>query len=315
MGQAGARPEVVAICPRYADEHFQMTMSAIQSGTRALYVEKPFCRSLTEADAIIAACAQRNVKCAVAHRTRYHPVLPVVAGMLKEKAIGRFLEIRARGKEDERGGPLDLWVLGSHVLNVAHHFAGKPVACSAVLLQQGRPATRQDVKEGGEGVGPVAGNEVHARFEMESGIPVFFESIERAGSRAAGFGLQLIGTEGIIDFRLDQEPLAQFLQGNPFLPKKEARAWVPISSAGPGKPEPITDLMEQFKSHRLPGRDLLAALRENRQPLCSAEDGRVTVEMILGIFESHRLEGRRVTFPLQTRENPLTLLQGPRAPL
>ena len=28
------------------------------------------------------------------------------------------------GKEDARGGPLDLWVLGSHVLNIVHCLGG-----------------------------------------------------------------------------------------------------------------------------------------------------------------------------------------------
>jgi hypothetical protein len=42
-------------------------------------------------------------------------------------------------------------------------------------------------------------------------------------------------------------------------------------------------------------------------PLCSAEDGRVMVEMISAVFVSHRLGGARVTFPLKTRVAPLSL--------
>ncbi len=60
--------------------------------------------------------------------------------------------------------------------------------------------------------------------------------------------------------------------------------------------------------HALGGRDLIAAIRENRPPLCSAHDGRIIVEMISADFESQRLGGQRVTFPLKTRANPLTLL-------
>jgi hypothetical protein len=61
-------------------------------------------------------------------------------------------------------------------------------------------------------------------------------------------------------------------------------------------------------THVTPGRDLIAAIREDRAPLCSAEDGRVIVEMISAVFESHRLGGTRVTFPLKTRQAPLSLL-------
>jgi hypothetical protein len=89
---------------------------------------------------------------------------------------------------------------------------------------------------------------------------------------------------------------------------KEPRLWVPISSAGPGVPEPIADLKEQTGQHLIPARDLIAAMKEDRQPLCSAADGRVTVEMICAVFESHRLNGQRVAWPLTSRGNPLAQL-------
>jgi predicted dehydrogenase len=271
-------------------------------------MEKPFCRSLAEADEILAACEAKNVKLAIAHRNRYHPVLPVIQGIMKDGTIGRVLEIRARGKEDPRGGSLDLWVLGSHLFNLVCYFSGKPVSCSSLVLQNGKPVTKADVKQGEEGIGPLAGNEVHARFEMESGVPAFFDSIHDAGTKQAGFGLQIVGTKGIIDLRIDEDPLAQLLPGNPFDPVKDPRVWTPINTAGVGKPEPLPGIGKQVMEHTVGAQDLIAAMRGNRQPLCSAYDGRTVVEMISAVFESHRLNGQRVTFPLKTKENPLTLM-------
>jgi predicted dehydrogenase len=302
---AEMKPDIVAVAPRFVDEHRDMILAAAESGARGIYVEKPFCRTPAEADEIVAACEKRNVKLAIAHRNRYQPS---IATLVKDGAIGRLLEIRARGKEDDRGGALDLWVLGAHEMNLIHFFAGKPVACTATLLQDGRPVTRDDVKEGAEGVGPIAGNEVHARFETERGIPAFFDSVAKAGVKSAGFGIQLIGTSGVIDFRFDAGPVAHFREGNPFQPTAEPRAWVPISSAGIGKPEPDPNASKLTMSHVTPGRDLIAAIREDRAPLCSAEDGRVIVEMISAVFESHRLGGQRVPFPLKTRQAPLSLV-------
>jgi predicted dehydrogenase len=271
-------------------------------------MEKPFCRTLAEADDIVAACARSGAKLALAHRNRYHPVVAVVDRLVKDEAIGRLLEIRARGKEDARGGSLDLWVLGSHVLNLAVHFSGKPIACTATVLQDGRPITRADVKEGAEGVGPLAGNEVHARFETERGVPVFFDSVANAGVRDAGFGLHLVGTKGVIDFRMDSTPIAHLLAGNPFGPVKEPRTWTPITTAGVGQPEPIADVKDQVMNHLVAARDLIAAMRENREPVCGVHDGRAIVEMITAVFESQRLNSQRVTFPLQIKENPLAKL-------
>ncbi|HEY3901751.1 MAG TPA: Gfo/Idh/MocA family oxidoreductase [Chthoniobacter sp.] len=302
---AEVKPDIVAVAPRHLEEHRDMMLAAIEAGARGIYCEKPFCRTPAEADAIIAAADQHGVKIAVAHRNRYHPVVPVVQRLMKEEAIGRLLEIRCRGKEDARGGAEDLWVLGAHLLNLAVVYSGKPVAVSALLAQDGRPVTKSDIREGAEGIGPIAGNQAHARFDTDNGVPIFFDSLANAGVKTAGFGLQLIGTKGIVDFRCDTEPLAQICLGNPFQPAKEPRAWTPISSAGIGQPEPIADLKEQVSLHLLPARDLIAAMNENRQPLCSAADGRLVIEMIMAVFASHRQNSQRVAFPLTDRENPL----------
>ncbi len=305
---AETKPDIVAVAPRFLDEHHAMILAAIESGARGIYVEKPFCRTPAEADEIVAACEKRNVNLAIAHRNRFHPAMATVAALVKDGTIGRLLELRGRGKEDDRGGALDLWVLGAHVMDMIHFFGGKPIACTATLLQDGQPITRADVKDGAEGTGPIAGNEVHARFDMERGIPAFFESVQKTGVKNAGFGLQLIGTGGVIDLRCDSEPVAHILAGNPFQPTAEPRVWSPISSAGIGKPEPVANLGKLVMSHAFGGRDLIAAIRENRAPLCSANDGRVIVEMISAVFESHRLGGQRVTFPLKSRQAPLSLL-------
>ena len=52
----------------------------------------------------------------------------------------------------------------------------------------------------------------------------------------------------------------------------------------------------------------MAAIHEGREPLCSAADGRVTLEMIFGVFESHRLQGARVVMPLPDRTHPWSRL-------
>jgi len=305
---AKTNPELVAVCPRHIDQHHDMILAAIESGAKGLYVEKPFCRDLVEADAIVAACEKSGARLALAHRNRYHPVLPVVARLIEEGAIGRLLEIRARGKEDARGGSLDLWVLGSHVLNLCHYFGGVPLACSATVKQGGRPLAKSDLKDGAEGIGLLGGDEIHARFEMEKGFPVFFDSVANAGTKEAGFGLQLIGTGGIIDLRGDAEPLAHLLAGSPFRPVPDPRAWVPITTAGIGEPEPIGNIRTLVGGHHGPVLDLIAAIEEKRDPFCSAKDGRTILEMTMAVFESHRREGAQVGIPLADRSNPLDRL-------
>lgn len=302
------KPDLVAIAPRHIDQHHDMILAAAAAGAKGIYIEKPFCRDLVEADAIIAALKKANTKLALAHRNRYHPALPVIKKLLNEGEIGQLLEIRTRGKEDTRGGPLDLWVLGSHVLNLAAYFTGAPTACTATILQDGHPITKADLQDGAEGIGPAAGNEIHARFETPSRVPIFYDCLQNAGVREAGFGLQLIGSKGIIDLRIDTEPLAHFIPGNPHQPTQTPRPWLPITSAGINQPEPIADIRTQIARHHAAAMDLIAAIKENRAPLCSDLEGRLTVEMILAIFESHRQNSARIPLPLTEKRNPLTLL-------
>ena len=301
------QPDIVAVCPRHAHEHHGMILAAIAAGARGIYVEKPFVRTPAEADEVQRLCREKGVKLAVAHRNRYHPALPVLADLLANGAFGSPLEIRARGKEDQRGGGLDLWVLGSHVLNLGTYFAGKPRACSASIFEQGRPATDADIREGDEGLGRLLGDEIHARFEMERGLPLFFDSKKNAGARTAGFGLQLICTAGVIDLRIDTEPLIHWLAGHPFKPTTDSRQWVPLTSAGLEKPEPLKSIGDLVAKHVGPVQDLLHAMEYGGEPLCGPEAAADTVEMIHGVFTSYKRGGAGVTLPLESR---LHALQG-----
>ena len=104
-----AKADIVAIGPRQIDQHRDMCMAAIAAGAKGIYMEKPFCRSLAEADEIIAAAEKSGTKIAIAHRNRYQLVVPVIDGLIKDGTIGQVLEIRARGKEDKRGGSSGCW--------------------------------------------------------------------------------------------------------------------------------------------------------------------------------------------------------------
>ena len=85
--------------------------------------------------------------------------------------------------------------------------------------------------------------------------------------------------------------------------------WIPITTAGVGEPENQPELIANVANHVLAVRDLIAAVDEDREPLCSAADGAATVEMICGAFESHRQGGASVRFPLKQRDNPLALMK------
>lgn len=302
------RPEFVSVAPRHSDQHFDMTMAAIESGAKGIYVEKPFCRSPKEADQIIQAADKRGVKVAVAHRNRYHPALPVIKKLVADGKIGRLLEITGHGGGDRRGGGEDLWVLGCHIFNLFDYFGGKPVSCSATILQDGKLATPKDVRDGAEGLGLLIGNEIHARWVLEGGVSASYTTFTEDGSNKNDYAMHLVGTAGSISLHIDRDPIAWLSPGNPFDPAFRSKERVPITSAGLGEKETRPEVVAGVHNHAVGVQDLIDAVDQNRAPLCSDRDGALAVEMICSVFASFRQNGAHVPFPLAERDNPLARL-------
>ncbi|HND51419.1 MAG TPA: Gfo/Idh/MocA family oxidoreductase [Pirellulaceae bacterium] len=297
------KPQIVSIGPRWLDQHRDMVLTAAERGIH-IYMEKPFCRTPAEADEMIAACEKKNVKLALAHQTRYSPKLPVIKNMIADGQIGDILELRGRGKEDARGGGEDLWVLGSHVMNLIHYFGGEPQWCFGKVLQNGKPVGKADVKDGNEGIGPLAGDQVTAMYGCEDGVTAYFGS--RKGAAGNRFGLQIYGSKGVIEILTGSLPGAFYLNDPSWSPGRTGKNWVPISSAGPGQPETLKD-GGLLGGNIIACNDLVNAIEEDRQPECNMYDARTTIEMISAVFQSH-VAGGPVPMPLKDRENGLKKL-------
>lgn len=299
--------DIVAVGPRWLDMHREMLLAAAEHGCH-VYMEKPFCRDLTEADAIVQAFEMRHLKLAIAHQTRWSPSLHVAVEAVRGGAIGKVLEVRARGKEDpRRGGGEDLWVLGSHVLDLMRVFAGDPVSCSAVVRQKGKPAGKADVAEGNEGIGPLTGDDIHASYALPNGVTGYFASVRGTGGSPSRFGIQVFGSEGVMEVLSGHPAECWLLQDPSWSPGRSGKDWVRVSSDGIGKPEslPNTGL---HGGNVLAVNNLLDCIEHPDQLLrCSMYDARWTVEMIAAVFESHRQQ-RSVTLPLENRRNPLSML-------
>jgi predicted dehydrogenase len=293
---AEVKPDIAAICSRHIHEHRDMIVAAVEAGVKGIYIEKPFVRTLAEADQVVKLCTENGVRLAIAHRNRYHPVIPLIKSLVDAGEIGELKEVRVRGKQDHRGGGLDLWVLGGHGFNLATIFTGPATSCQASILVEGRPATKADIRPGDEGVGLIVGDEVHARYETKSGIPLYFDSKKGTWTKGTPFGARLIGTKGVISLQIDEEPLA--------ILERDGKK-TPITTAGIGMPEPIKEIRLINGGHHGAVRDLLAAIAEKREPLCGPKDGLETVELTLAVFASFAAGGAKVTLPLADRGHPL----------
>ncbi|MCP4783604.1 MAG: Gfo/Idh/MocA family oxidoreductase [Fuerstiella sp.] len=299
--------DVVGICPRWIDQHHDMLLAAATAGCH-VYMEKPFCRNLTECDEVVRAMEMRHLKLGIAHVSQYSPVLDTVLSLIQHGEIGEVLELRGRGKEDRRGGGEDLWVLGSHVFGLMRSIAGGSAhSCTATVTSKEHAVAKADVFDGPEGIGLLAGDHVQARYAFAKGIYGHFASKRGAGGSPTRFGLQVMGSRGIIEMQSGYLKPAFILRDSSWSPGRTGKAWETITSAGIGQPEPRTDGTYEG-GHVAAITDLIDSIETERPTKCSAEDSRSIVEMIAAIFESHRVGGP-IDLPLQTRNNPLSLLQ------
>ena len=97
--------------------------------------------------------------------------------------------------------------------------------------------------------------------------------------QSASCDIRIIGTDGRMSLDLSGN-LKVWLRGN--------SDWI--------KPE----YKQEYNIHRLEIEDIISAIEENRDPLASGREGRITLEIIMGIFESSRIRGP-VTIPLKNR--------------
>jgi len=309
---AQEKPDIAVVCSRLPGDHFDVIQAALGHDCHVL-CEKPLTASLQEADMLVALAKAKGRKIAVAHLARYALVFRTMRRMIQQGAIGTPLTFYGRGKEDERGGGEDMMVLGTHILDLGAFFFGKPEQVSADVRVAGRPITASDRNRTTEPIGVCAGDSIWAGLRFPGGVNGVFESRRNLCTGPVRMGVTVAGTEGTLSVRYDQARALRLCRST-LPPEDEAhyevvelledrvlpKGTVPIDYPNYG-PQPAHYFGD---GNRFAALDLLQAIDEDRQPLCSLHDAVTTLEMIYGVYASS-LERRTIAFPLEDRTHPL----------
>lgn len=295
------RPHLVSVSPRWTDQRHAMVKAALEAGAH-VYCEKPFMGTLAEADDVLALASRLGRKIAVAHQGRVAPSILLLKRQLDEGAIGELLEIRVNGKQDKRAGGEDLVVLGTHSFDLVRCFAGDAQWCSARILQGGREVTLADAHAATENIGPIVGDEIDAMFAMAKGVNVRFTSRAKNAPASGPWGMEIVGTKGSVRLLSDVYPQVLWLQSGGVTLEGEVRTWRPRA----GEPSASATMVERGfpASNRRVVDDWLAAIAENREPVCSGFAAMKSLEMIHAVFAAGIARGR-VELPLKERRHPL----------
>lgn len=301
-----AKPEVLLVCtphPLHADS----VVRAARAGVHAL-VEKPLAASLADCDAMLAASREAGTLLGVISQRRlYEPVqrmkAAIDAGKIGRPILGVFTMYSWRdeayyrsdpwrGKWDTEGGGV-LVNQSPHQLDLLQWFMGEIDEISGYWANLSHPTIEVDdtalamirFKSGGLG-------SIVASLSQRPGIHT---RVHVHGSNGASVGVEtdrgatfIAGMTGIAE-----PPLNDLWT----IPGEEAL--LPTFQDEDRQRFQRIDATRHY--HRLQIQDFLQAVRENRPPLVTGEQGRIVVEMFTAVYRSSR-DRRPIRFPVSSQE-------------
>ncbi len=298
------QPDLVAVAPRWTDQRFDMVEAALISGAN-VYCEKPFTRTLKEADDLLKLARDNDLKIAVAHQMRCDPYLNQFHEQ-REALIGDLLEMRVFGKMDQRAGGEDMLVLGTHLFDVVRWFGGEVQYCTARVTVDDEPALAEDFHESEkENLGPLLGDAIRAEFVMDSGVHVTFISDSRYREVVGPWGIEFVGSKTNMRLFANHPPTLSLLhKGDPAQAdhNDEWTLWPEVSGE---YHVPFDKLTGMSSANRHVIKDFLEAIEEDRQPESSGERAMRALEMIHGVWQAGATM-KRAYFPLVNRHHPLS---------
>ena len=303
--------DLVNVCPRWLGNHEEMVIASATAEVKGILCEKPFAPSLSEADSMLESCARNGVRVVVAHR-RVNAYEIHGKKLLDDGLIGDLRTIKSRGKEDRRAGSMDLMVLGTHMMDSLRYFAGDEVEwVHGSVTQNNHAVTVDDIYEGNEEIGLIAGNGVDAHFKFQNGISAYFESHPSdpgSDRHSRSFGFEIHGTTGVISIRNSPSGEMYIYPHGQWIPSESDGKWERIYIENWERMPDGTVRNSNERTHlsnHMMVTELINAIREDREVegVSSGEDGRKALEMIMAVHESERLK-TRVYLPMVNRENP-----------
>jgi len=264
--------DIVSVCT-WPKTHSDAVCKAAQSGCKGIMCEKPMTTNLSEADRMLKACRENNVRLAIGHHHRFDPQLMKAKELINDKAVGDVVLLWGHCS-------LDLMNNGSHVVDMIN-FLNNDQEAEWIM---GQIDTRNKHKGYANHPDMYAEDMAMGRICYKNGVRATVELGEFAPQN---WQFHVIGTDGIID--------VNFPDGTPLrLMSANTNGWI----------VPKLEIYDPREEEML---ELIKAIEEKREHISSGQVGRNCLEIIMAIFESSRSRCL-VNLPLKIQENPLEIM-------
>jgi predicted dehydrogenase len=286
-----AMPEVqMVVIGAPNDLHCRIALDCIAAGKHVV-LEKPLCLSLAEADRLIAAGRQAKVKLMYAEELCFAPKYVRLKQLLDSGALGTPTLVKQSEKHDgphaqhfwdvDRSGGGVTMDMGCHAIEFFRWMLGRPRIVS--VYAQMNTQVHQDKTRGEDNALLIV--------EFENGaIGLAEESWTKLGGmddRA-----EVHGSKGVA--------YADLLHGNSIETYSAVGYDYAVEKAGStiGWSHTIYEEAWNYGFHQEMAH-FVDCVQNDRQPIVTAEDGRVVLETIFAAYESART-GRKVPLPFKT---------------
>jgi len=264
---------IVNICTP-SGTHAPLAVKAAAS-KKHIVLEKPMALTLEDAEAIIQACKEHNVKLTVVHPNRFRPAVVELRKLVDDGLFGTLSHADATVRWNRNQAYYDQapWrgtkaMDGGVLMNQAIHNLDLMIWLMGPVEEiQGYVATRVRNIESEDVATAVIRFQNGALGVVEATTNVYPKNLEESLSIFGAKGTAVIGG-----------PNANWYKHAAFedLPNEQVEAMIKRIEADPfGKP-----------GHQAILEDIIAAIREDRTPAVSGEDGRDAVKFVLGIIQA-----------------------------
>ncbi|GAA4060859.1 Gfo/Idh/MocA family oxidoreductase [Amphibacillus indicireducens] len=278
--------DVVNICTNH-QSHFEITRAAIEAGKHVI-IEKPVTLSLDEADILIEAQKKNNVKATVVFQNRFNQSIELTKKALDEGMFGRlshgvgsvrwsrtqdyYLQDPWRGKAYEKDGILMNQSI--HTIDLLTYLMGP------VKKVTGQVKTAfYDIEMENVGL---------ATLEFENSAIGLFEGAGTIYPTDLEGRINIFGETGTV-----------MLGG---MSANKIEAWRFTNDYETEQEELLKKLLEEEANaptvygfgHEKVIKDMIDAIKEDRQPKVSLQDGKNALAVVLAIYESAANDGMPV---------------------
>lgn len=272
------------------DVHCEITLAAAAAG-KHIIVEKPFCLNLQQADRMIQACKEAQVKLCYAEELCFTPKYVRLKQLLDEGALGYPVMLKQSEKHDgphsphfwdvARSGGGVTMDMGCHAIEFFRWMLGRP-KIKSVYAQMGT-YVHTDKTQGDD-------NSIII-LEFENGVTAVAEEswIKLGGMDDRA---EVHGSEGVA--------YADVLQGNSIQTYSSKGVGYAVEKAGNTQGWSYT-MYEEVWNYGFPQEfaHFTDCIKNDKTPSVRGEDGKAVLEVIFAAYES-AATGKKVYLPFET---------------